>query len=414
MKTETLCSNLWSHAVVDLSNKRFRACCKTKSIEVTDEEIKNLGQDVFLNHPTLVMARKEMMDGQKTERCQVCWDMEKIGPFSYRDRFVGWRKFMQPNMYQIEDFTRSDYPDNLDIQLDNYCDLKCIYCTEEFSSQWLSEKLKYGDYVQPNLKSMADPELEDIFFAWFHKIKMHLTKRIAFLGGEPLISPVFYTYFERILNCYNGNFPPYLEFNIITNLNTSPIYMEKFVHLLNTHCDKVKFNINISMEAWGSRAELIRANVNFERFKNNWETLASLDKRIMLSTITSVNVLSVSSLSDYLKFLLDLEVKHDREIIFYPNLISEPQWLNVSLVPSEFYSRYIQECIEMVRPHPRHKIYFDFLHTLETKFKFEDHKGSELHMQFIREIDKIAVRRNVSYQKIFEEYAYIWDANLEP
>ena len=413
MTSKTLCSNLWGHAVVDFSQQRTRACCKTFSLSITNEEVETLGKDIFLNHSVLIADRKEMLAGGKPERCNVCWKMEDEGSFSYRDGPAAWEKYFEPYKDNTTDFTRSEFPDNLDIQLDNYCDLKCIYCNEEFSTQWESEKIKYNDYLIPR-STTAHPELENIFFDWFEERKMSFTKRIAFLGGEPLISPIFYNYFERILNAYQGVFPPILEFNIITNLNTSQIYMDKFWALLETYAPLVKINVNISMESWGPRAELIRSNVNFERFVNNFERLGGSHTNIILSTITSVNLLCLSSLADYLRFILDLERRHNRPIIIYPNLVSNPEWLTVGLAPSSFFDRYIKECIELLRPFEHHRTYFEFLQTLESKFNFKEHKGSELHMRFIREIDKIATRRNVSYQKTFQEYGYIWDASLEP
>ncbi|MES2528062.1 MAG: twitch domain-containing radical SAM protein [Bdellovibrionota bacterium] len=411
-ESQTLCTQLWNHAVVDLSQQRFRACCKAPSIQVTDKEVSTLGEDLFLNHPVFKMDRKEMLAGGKPERCGVCWKMEESTSFSFRQGPEAWHEYFAPYLSRMPNPSRSDFPDNLDIQLDNYCDLKCLYCNEDFSSQWMNEKLRHGDKVIPR-SSNVNPELEKNFFRWFEGVKDNF-KRIAFLGGEPLISPIFYDYFERILKSYQGNFPEELEFNIITNLNTPSATLEKFITLLERHGSKVKFNINISMEAWGERAELIRANLDFERFKANFEKLAALNHQIVLSTITSVNVLSVSSLYEYLTYITDLEEKTGRQVILYPNLISHPEWLSVDLAHPKFYDLYIKKCMAHLEQFPHHKNYVGFLDSLDGRFRFgHQMKDWVLHKRFLKEMKTLAARRNVSYRDVFKEYDYLWNESSD-
>ncbi len=408
----TLCTQLWNHAVVDLSQQRFRACCKAPSIQVTDQEVTDLGEKLFLNHPVFVADRKEMLAGGKPERCGVCWKMESNSTFSYRQGPEAWHEYFTPYVHRMSDPSRSDFPDNLDIQLDNYCDLKCLYCNEEFSSQWMNEKQKFGDKVIARTASV-NPELEKNFFRWFEGVKANF-ERIAFLGGEPLISPIFYDYFEKILKSYQGKFPEKLTFNIITNLNTPSATMDKFVSLLKRHGTEVNFNINISMEAWGERAELIRANLDFDRFKANFERLAELNHKIVLSTITSINVLSVSTLYEYLEFIIALEKKTGREVILYPNQISHPEWLSVNLVHPTFYDLYIKKCMALLEKHPHHRNYLNFLDTLNGRFQFGLHAKDNVHHQrFLEEMKTLAARRNVSYRDVFKEYDYLWNVSSD-
>lgn len=406
----TLCTQLWNHAVVDLSQQRFRACCKTPSLKVTDAEVSELGENLFLNHPVFINDREIMLAGGKPERCGVCWKQEEKGHRSFRRDSDSWHRYFAPFAGRMTDPKLAQFPDNLDIQLDNYCDLKCLYCNEEFSSQWQNEKLRFGDKI-PARSSTVNPELERNFFRWFDGVKSHF-KRIAFLGGEPLISPIFYDYFEKILQSYQGNYPEGLEFNIITNLNTPEATFEKFVNLLQKHGKSVKFNINISMEAWGEKAELIRAGVDFERFRRNFEKLASLELDIILSTITSLNVLCISSLSSYIQFVLDLEDKYGKIIHLHPNLILYPEWLGMDLVHPKFYDQYIVRIIEALKDRPHQYNYYNFLLTLKDQFRFGDAvKNSPAHKQFITELEVLAGRRNVSYQEVFKEYDYLWNVS---
>ena len=402
--SETLCASLWSHAVVDFGQQKVRACCKTKSIKLTSEDIKFYKKDVFLNLPSIRKSRKEMLNGGKPSVCNICWQLENTGKYSFRTGRQFWQEYFSNLNYS--DYTYSYHPDNLDIQLDNLCDLKCLYCNEDFSSQWQAEKQKYGELE--NIVPINDDidKFVELFFEWFLDIKENL-KRIAFLGGEPLISPKFYQYLDRILDCYDGKFPENLEFNIITNLNTSPIYFNKILKTVNEYKEKIKFNINISMESYGEKAEVIRHGINFKRFTENFEELAKISG-ITLSTIISTNLLSLSSLHHYLKFLTDLEKKHNINIILYDNLIVYPSYLQIELLPKDLGNKFIDLSINVLQNTPHIK-YINFLESLRNKFNFENLKGSEAHISLKNELEKLSSRRNINYRAIFDEYKYIWE-----
>ncbi|MFL5784257.1 MAG: twitch domain-containing radical SAM protein, partial [Bacteriovoracaceae bacterium] len=331
---------------------------------------------------------------------------------SFRQGGDAWENYFRPFSERMPDPSLSHFPNNLDIQLDNYCDLKCLYCNEEFSSQWQNEKLRFGEQISTRL-STVNPELERNFFRWFETVKDHL-ERIAFLGGEPLISPIFYDYFEKILASYQGQFPKNLKFNIITNLNTPTATFDRLRTLLETHGKTVKFQINISMESWGVRAELIRSGVDYKRFLSNFEKLAEMDHNISLLTITSLNVLCISSLYQYLRFVIDLEQRTGRKIPIHSNLIHFPDWLSIELTHPDFYEKYISDCIKLIEHIPHHRYYLDFLKSLKDQFRFGLHPESvRLQKRFIHEMKILSERRNVSYQKVFKEYDYLWTASSE-
>lgn len=416
--SDTLCTHLWGHAVVDIAKKRVRACCKTPSHQLSVEELKVSKEDVFLNLPYMIADRELMLKGGKPTSCSTCWKLEDKGIKSFRTGKGDWLNYISTFGLDEKspDLKYSFNPNNLDIQLDNYCDLKCIYCNQEFSSQWENENIKFGflpyEFHPKNLAPNEFTEFNELFFSWFDKIKMGL-ERIAFLGGEPLISPIFYEYLEKIIESYNGTFPAKLNINIITNLNTPEKNLERFTAFLNKHSSKVTFNINISMEAAGEKAELIRYGVYYERFQQNLKTLLAIPD-LVISTITTVNLFSISSLNDYLKFLFQCEDEMNKEIILYSNIISYPEYLNMDLVHEDFADIYLKECIATVekRVTPGRgdlREYLRFLESLKNKFKFNTFKGSAKHKFAIECIELLNKRRNCSFKDTFPEYRYLWE-----
>ena len=414
----TLCTHLWSHAVVDIAKKKVRACCKTPSHQLTKAEIQNEKEKIFLNLPYMIENRQQMLNGGKPSSCSTCWKLEENGIKSFRTESEDWKSYVSGLGKSFDDpsLKYSFNPNNLDIQLDNYCDLKCIYCNEEFSSQWENENNKHGlmPYeFRPNLnKSEELSEFNALFFSWFEKVKMGL-ERIAFLGGEPLISPIFYDYLERIISSYGENFPKKLDINIITNLNTPPKNFEKFVSFLLRFNQLVTFNINISMEASSAKAELIRHGVDYERFKENFRLLTKIPN-VVISTITTVNLFSISSLKEYLEFLSECEMSSGKKIIHYSNIISWPQYLNVDLVHESFASTYLEDCIQLIqsRTSPDRndlREYLSFLLSLRNKFSFSKFKNTEKHQYALNCISLLEKRRNINFRQTFPEYNYLWE-----
>ena len=403
MTSQTLCTKLWNYAVVDLAKKRIRTCCKTPSIQLTTEDIQQYQHDVFLNLPQIVTDRQTMLDGGKPKRCNHCWGLESQGIESFRDSAESWNQYFSSLNYL--DPTKSYHPNNLDIQLDNYCDFKCIYCSEEFSSQWQSERERFGDIKNYIPIHSDSEEFTKLFFSWFDTVKMSF-ERIAFLGGEPLISPKFYQYLETVINSYGGNFPPNLEFYIITNLNTKENYFNKFIKTIESYKDRIKFNINVSMEASGIRAETIRHGLDYDRFVSNFDRLASIPE-ITITNITSLNVFCLSTLSEHLSLVTSLEKKYNRQIDIHENLVTWPRYLHINLMRHDLGTKYVQDSVSVLKD-TGHDSYITFLNNLVDGFKFNELQNTPIHKNLKQELETLGARRNINYQEIFNEYKYIW------
>jgi organic radical activating enzyme len=296
-------------------------------------------------------------------------------------------------------------PNNLDIQLDNYCDLKCIYCNEEFSSQWQSERERFGDIKNYIPIHSGSASFSELFFSWFDTVKMSF-ERIAFLGGEPLISPKFYQYLETVINSYRGEFPQNFEIYIITNLNTKEHYFNKFVKTIETYKDKIKFNINVSMESTDIRAETIRHGLDYDRFVSNFDRLAAIPE-ITITNITSLNVFCLSTLSEHLSLVTSLEKKYNRQIDIHENLVTWPQYLHINLMERDLGTKYVQDSVSVLKD-TGHDSYVTFLNNLVDGFKFNELQNTPIHKNLKQELETLSIRRNINYQEIFNEYKYIW------
>lgn len=140
------------------------------------------------------------------------------------------------------------YPRNMEFELSNQCNLKCIMCSEENSSSIAKEK--NGHQVNQN------PYNED-FIEELKEFIPHL-KSAKFLGGEPFLIPIYYKIWEVIIELN-----PNCEIIVQTN---GTILNEKIKKLLQ----KGNFSLSISIDSVHKKTyESIRIGANFEEVYSN-------------------------------------------------------------------------------------------------------------------------------------------------
>ena len=427
IKKDILCEHLWNHLVVDFRTQEFRMCCKAAPIKTSVDELNSNKKEIFLNSGIVLKAREEMLSGQKTKYCQQCWDIESRGLNSHRTSYDDWEKtVLNPHFpdkkienLNVSDLIYSKYPNNLDIQLGNICDLKCIYCSDRFSTSWATENNKFGNMsFEKHFKSFEGNSknhqiiFEESFWALIESTKYSFD-RIAFLGGEPLISPNFYQIIEKLVQGYEPQGSK-KELNIITNLNTPSIYFEKFLKILPKLSQKFLININVSMEAWDDKAEFIRSGVDFERFKSNFIQLLSLGLKIKFTTITSINIFCLSSLESYLRWIRDLELSYDQTIEVHYNIISYPPFLSLDVADISM-SAYTSSAIQFIenevftstpRPSEHWNRYLNSLKMVDQKIKNNKNQDISQINDLKNFINEIKNRRQVDVKNIFTDKIY--------
>lgn len=369
------CAYLWTHVVADFGKAQLRTCCKTQPFAVTAEDLALHGAQLLNNSPEIRQARREMMTTGQPKRCSVCLELEQQNRPSHRssqreyleqlakayDRqgdveAIDWAAAIRED---LDRGTLGNFPDNLDIQLDNTCDLKCLYCSGEYSSSWAAEQKEFGPMPQEPVRprdSAPSAELLDQFqstlWSFLEATKMGY-RRIAFLGGEPLLSPRFPLALERLCAIYADQAPRDLEINIISNLNTPPLHFERFLKTLREAPAHLRFNINVSMEAVEERAELIRYGVRFARFSENFRSLLALSAsqplgKIQVSTITTLNLFSLDQAPDYLRWVREREIEAHREVTLYFHIVSFPEWMATDLAPAAL-AEHLDRAIQFLR-----------------------------------------------------------------
>lgn len=438
---KTSCDLKWNYPIFLLDRGEFRSCCRTPSKKVTEEDLENYDIDAFLNSEQERKERFDLVKGIKTEACSSCWKLENSGIQSPRhDAKHLWSHFIRSNQIQDKSYTEQslllelDKIDNIDhyslysykpymleISLGNTCDLKCMYCSHHYSTQWASEKIKYGEITQEQYDRefpKAPPSFNEKFWKWFNLVGRYSIKRFGVIGGEPLIMPEFYSFLDRAIESISEikhKRKDKITFWIVTNLNTPQNYLKKLLDYLPKISDIFNLEILVSMESIGKKAEYIRNGVKWERFIKNIDTiLGNKNLNFDFGFIMSINVLNITSLKDFILFTKQLYEKYNRPVILKQNLISYPSWQS-PIILSEDFIPYIEETINYMDKHAKNMpvvndikgtwpAYIKFLYTIIDSIKNKSIDRVADRKKFAEWFDVYDNRRNLKLTEVFPEY----------
>jgi sulfatase maturation enzyme AslB (radical SAM superfamily) len=219
-----------------------------------------------------------------------------------------------------------------DVRWSNICNFKCRSCGSLYSSSWAAEDNKQHN-TQKEVFIFAGGKNNDNLYNQFlpHFSNM---QEIYFAGGEPLLTDKHYDILEHLISI--GKTDVELRYNTnLSNLN----YKNKNVIELWKKFSNV--NINASLDSWGARAEYIREGTEWELIEKNIRLIKTQTPHIKLQTATVVSVFNVSTIPDFLNYLLDTKL-FDKDDFFpnFYNLIT-PYEYSFQILPDNFRNEII-------------------------------------------------------------------------
>lgn len=327
MKDDTFCILPFSHLNA-YPNKKLKVCCysqKHLDITETSDDIVEL-----FNSETYKEVRKKMLNGQKPSYCDICYDMEKEGSFSYRQQWNGVYKDKLNYYKSVTDEDGTIQPNflRLDLRPSTNCNFSCRSCSSEASSKWIEEEdLFYKKF--PDLKAYNPKDFnKKIDFQIDDKYLKDLDN-VYFAGGEPLYMKEMYTFLENIKNKKD------VELHINTNFSLLNYIKEDLFEFLA----EFKFtNFIISVDGLGEVGEYVRTGFSHDKFCENVSKLKKVQEKYKdergwcrIQNIFQYTS-SVYNCYDFFNFrnqLYDLNfIQSDDEILF--NYAVGPFWVSVN------------------------------------------------------------------------------------
>ena len=154
----TFCLAKWTQSTILLYNGENHSCHHPSRHKIDLESLKDNPRAIH-NTPIKMFARKELLDGIQTKECDYCWRIENSNKDNFSDRIyksgAPWsRKYFDEvvNSGAGENFS----PSYLEVAFESTCNLSCMYCTPDVSTQWMAEVEKHGPYKLHTV-TMHDP-----------------------------------------------------------------------------------------------------------------------------------------------------------------------------------------------------------------------------------------------------------------
>lgn len=357
-----LCLAKWKQVSLHLTTGHTNSCYHPPLHKIQPTDISHqpsgLHNTQYKKQQRIIMLRNE-----RPAECQYCWNMEDLGQLSDRHYRSG-EPWASVDFQRIRDSTGNEdnvIPSYVEVNFNNACNLKCSYCSPQFSSSWADEVARYGAYPTAIPHNAPEHFTEarrviparehnpyvEAFWSWWPQLYPHL-RHFRMTGGEPLMDKNTYRVFDWVL----ANPNPQLHLNVTSNFSVEDQLFEKYLDYVKQLCTPniEHFMQYVSVDSGNpQQAEYIRHGLNFERMKTNVERyLLEVPHRNSLTFIVTMNNLSVTGLRPLLEWILDLRKHYNhnyQRIWFDTPILRQPAWQSLQLLP-ESYAAKLEQCVD--------------------------------------------------------------------
>jgi organic radical activating enzyme len=379
----SLCLAKWKQVSLHLTTGHTNSCYHPPLHKIRIEDIQRSASGIH-NTEHKKQQRKSMLEGTRPGECSYCWTMEDNGKLSDRHYRSG-EPWASQDFEKIVSapWDQDAVPSYVEVNFNSACNLKCSYCSPQFSSSWMDEAEREGAFptATPHndpayfsgdrrpIPNREDNPYVDAFWAWWPTLYPEL-EHFRMTGGEPMMDRNTYRVFDYVLANHN----PKLHLNITSNFSVEEKLWQKYKAYVKQLCEGERiehFMQYVSVDAWLDKAEYIRNGLDFKLLWNRVnEFLSEIPGRSSVTFIVTMNNLSVTSLQELMQGILELRQKYSntyQRVWFDTPVLRTPTWQSMQLLP-ESYVDHLTTVWDWMKPN---------IETEETRFKgFKDY---ELH-----------------------------------
>ena len=436
MKTDlgpALCLAKWKQVSFHLPTGLNNSCYHPPLHKITEADLARPGGLHNTEHKKA--QRVMMLENEKPAECQYCWNMEANDKLSDRHYRSG-EPWAAVDFERISTSTGTEddvIPSYVEVNFNHACNLKCSYCSPQFSSSWADEVDRLGGYPtstthndpthftgnrKPIPVREANPYVE-AFWAWWPTLYPEL-EHFRMTGGEPLMDKNTYRVFDYVLE----NPSPKLHLNVTSNFSVEDVLFERYLGYAKQLCTPniEHFMQYVSLDSGrGAQAEYIRHGMSADRVVRNVNRfLTEVPTRNSLTFIITMNNLAVSGFQDYIEWILQLRRTHSttyQRVWFDTPVLREPAWQSLQLLP-ESYAVQLEKSRDFMlanmttEDNPLHGFKDYEVQRLERDIAWmrsgqkQDH--SQAKADFYRFFSEHDRRRGTDFKKTFPEMATWW------
>lgn len=360
-----LCLAKWKQVSFHLPTGLNNSCYHPPLHQISVEDLKRTGG--LHNTDYKKSQRKLMLAGQRPPECQYCWNMEDQNKLSDRHYRSG-EPWAAVDFKKIQTSTGDEddvMPSYVEVNFNNACNLKCSYCSPQFSSNWADEIARHGAYPTATPHNAPEhftgsrrvlPAREhnpyvEAFWSWWPDLYPELT-HFRMTGGEPLLDRNTYRVFDYVLQ----NPSPKLHLCVTSNFSVDEKSWQRYKSYLTQLCKEdilEHYMQYVSLDGWGAQAEYMRHPMNFQLV---WDRvnqfLEEMPYRNSLTFIVTMNNLSVTSLGNLFEGILELRKTYSKtyqRVWFDTPVLRQPEWQSLQILPESYAEKLQQIWMWMVQ-----------------------------------------------------------------
>jgi radical SAM protein with 4Fe4S-binding SPASM domain len=401
IESDTFCMLPWMHLHAYPDGRAYPCCFAFDPYHVGNLNKESL-KEVF-NGQKMKEMRVRMLNNKKSRECMKCYDQEKSGFFSLR---LSSNKHFGHNIPLVHNTLPDGQADFVmkywDIRFSNLCNMACRSCGTWFSSNWYEDHKKLTGSPPPHAKIMkvgrnTNDMWEQMLESFDH------AEQFYFAGGEPIIMEEHY--------------------RILKELDRRKMYHVRLIY--NTNFSKTKFkdidvfelwnkfdsvSVGASLDAEGSRAELMRKGTKWEETVANRKRMMEVCPQVDFYISSTVSLMNSLHVCDFHKNWVEKGLINAQDFNF--NLLQHPVWQRMDILPPEHKERVKDKYEEHIKwlkgKDPLTRASKGFDSGLKWMLEKDNQKHLDLFFSNTRKYDKIRNENSVDvfpeWKELFEEY----------
>lgn len=354
--SDKICPLPWIHLHLH-PNGRSSVCCESDHVlntgyaydnkEYGEKEFKVLGKHLvreIVDSENYNGIRKAMIEGKEHSACKGCYDAERAGAVSKRQRELqkwgdqSWNvhkntRYRQQGAGQIK---------FLEVRPGNTCNLKCTTCNPYSSTKWLKDhavlesKFSFVEHYNEQWNPWL-PKNAGRYYAWdqLRTIDPTFMEEIYFNGGEPMLLYDHWSYLQ-VIKPFASN----IRLRYSTNLTS---VAESGIKLWRNF---KSIELSLSMDDIDKRGEYLRYPIKFKDWVSQLDRIRGLDlpdlKLSICQTVSSLNVHYLNELWDFAK---------TENLGVYLNWVVNPPYLSLDLYTREEIDRIMEPYLKSPPSH---------------------------------------------------------------
>lgn len=357
-----------------VSHRGVGLCCANK-------EKHNLKPSEFWTGITRSTALHNMENDLDVKGCEGCYHNESLNIASVRQFF-----------HSYNDLQTKSLPTLLDLDFSNFCNLKCVMCNEDRSSEWAKDQGKNNN----GISTISQNFIDDL---------IHMSgeaREITIQGGEPSIMEEYEYYFE---NLHKKNLTKNINLSIITNLTN---LNNKFYNLLE------KFRsvrLSVSIDAFGLANDYIRWPSKFEQIEKNLIKLSYLHRDCRVEIFNTLNILSLFNYGHFLHWCKKIEQIYDAKKKYFGVVgmkVTSPLKFSPFIAPQSLKEKFQEDVRSFfIKNNLKHNANFKTENSLLIKHLLASHPNEEALQDLqntVKDLDNKRKSKITNYIPDFHKY----------